>query len=53
MNGLCCLAQKVIKKKCHEHEDFVAREFGMCLEWCVDVVGDDADIAEGHSARQE
>jgi transposase len=40
--------KKFIKKKWHENEDFIAREFQMFLEWCVDVVGDDADIARGH-----
>ena len=40
--------KKFIKKKCHENEDLIAREFQMFLEWCVDVVGDDADIAESH-----
>lgn len=37
-----------IKKKWHENEDFIAREFKMYLEWCVDVVGDDEDMAESH-----
>ena len=40
--------KKFIKKKWHENEDFIAREFKMFLEWCVDVVGDDAHIAENH-----
>lgn len=39
--------KKFIKKKWHKNEDFIAREFGMFLEWCVDV-GDDAEIAESH-----
>jgi hypothetical protein len=34
--------KKFIKKKWHENEDFISREFKMFLEWCVDVVGDDA-----------
>jgi transposase len=38
--------KRFIKKKWHENEDFIAREFKMFLEWCVDVVGDDADIGE-------
>jgi hypothetical protein len=29
--------KKFIKKKWHENEDFIAREFKMYLEWCVDV----------------
>jgi hypothetical protein len=29
--------KKFIKKKWHENEDFIAREFKMFLEWCVDV----------------
>jgi transposase len=32
--------KRFIKKKWHENEDFIAREFKMFLEWCVDVVGD-------------
>jgi hypothetical protein len=40
--------KKFIKKKWHENEDFISREFKMFLEWCVDVVGDDAYIAENH-----
>jgi len=40
--------KKFIKKKWHENEDFIAREFQMFLEWCVDVVGDDERIAESH-----
>jgi hypothetical protein len=40
--------RRFIKKKWYENEDFIAREFGMFLEWCVDVVSDDADIAESH-----
>ena len=40
--------KKFIKKKWHENEDFISREFKMFLEWCVDVVGDDAHIAENH-----
>lgn len=40
--------KKFIKKKWHENEDFIAREFKMFLEWCVDVVGDDEHIAENH-----
>jgi hypothetical protein len=39
---------RVLKKfiKWHENKDFIAREFKMFLEWCVNVVGDDAHIAE-------
>jgi hypothetical protein len=40
--------KKFIKKHWHENEDFIKREFQMYLEWCVDVVGDDVDIANGH-----
>jgi transposase len=40
--------KKFIKKKWHENEDFIAREFKMYLEWCVDVVGNDVHIAENH-----
>jgi hypothetical protein len=40
--------KKFIKKKWYEKEDFIAREFKMFLELCVDVVGDDADIVENH-----
>ena len=40
--------KKFIKKKWRENEDFIAREFKMFLEWCVDVVGSDAHIAENH-----
>ncbi|KAF6783011.1 hypothetical protein CSOJ01_15943 [Colletotrichum sojae] len=40
--------KRFIKKKWCENEDFIAREFKMFLEWCVDVVGDDTDVAEGH-----
>jgi hypothetical protein len=31
--------KKFIKKKWHENEDFIAREFKMFLEWYVDMVG--------------
>jgi transposase len=40
--------KRFIKKKWYENEDFIAREFKMFLEWCVDVVGADAHIAENH-----
>jgi transposase len=40
--------KKFIKKKWYENEDFIAREFQMFLEWCVDVVGSEARIAENH-----
>jgi transposase len=40
--------KKFIKRKWHANEDFIAREFQMFLEWCVDVVGDDERIAESH-----
>jgi transposase len=40
--------KKFIKNKWHENEDFIAREFKMFLEWCVDVVGDDTQTAENH-----
>jgi transposase len=40
--------KKYIKKKWHENEDFIGREFKIFLEWRVDVVGDDADIVESH-----
>lgn len=33
------MLKKFIKKKWHENGDFIAREFQMFLEWCVDVVG--------------
>jgi hypothetical protein len=36
--------KKFIKKKWHENEDFISREFKMFLEWCVDVVGSDTHI---------
>lgn len=39
-------------KKWHENEDFIARDLKMFLEWCVDVVGDDADIAESLSSHR-
>lgn len=45
--------KKFIKKKWHENEDFIAREFQMFLEWCVDVVGDDERIAESHFSHAE
>jgi transposase len=35
-------------KKWHENEDFIIKEFKMFLEWCVNVVGSDAHIAENH-----
>ncbi|KAJ6436526.1 G protein alpha subunit [Purpureocillium lavendulum] len=40
--------KKFIKKNWHDNEDFIRREFKMFLEWCVDVVGDDEHIAQGH-----
>jgi transposase len=40
--------KKFIKKKWHENKDFISREFKMFLEWCVDVVGNDAHIVENH-----
>jgi hypothetical protein len=40
--------KKFIKKKWHENEDFILREFQMFSEWCADVVGDDERIAESH-----
>lgn len=40
--------KKFIKKKWHENEDFVDRELKIFLEWCVDVVGDNANIVESH-----
>ena len=40
--------KRFIKKKWYENEDFIRRQFGMFLEWCVDVVGDDAHIARSH-----
>jgi transposase len=40
--------KKFIKRKWHENEDFISREFKMFLEWCVDVVGDDEHIAQNH-----
>lgn len=40
--------KRFIKKKWHENEHFIAREFKMFLEWCVDVVGDDDVNAENH-----
>jgi len=40
--------KRFIKKKWHENEDFIAREFKMFIEWCVDVVGDDEHIAKNH-----
>jgi hypothetical protein len=42
------LLKKFIKKKWHENEDFIAREFKMFLEWFVDVVGNDVHIIENH-----
>jgi len=36
------------KRKWHENEDLISREFKMFLECCVDVVGDDEHIAEYH-----
>jgi hypothetical protein len=42
------MLKKFIKKKWHENEYFIAREFKMFLEWCIDVVGDDVDIAESY-----
>jgi hypothetical protein len=41
------------QEKVARNEDFIAREFKKFLEWCVDVVGDDADIAESHSRHAE
>ena len=38
--------KKFIKKKWHENEDFIIREFKMFLEWCIDVVGDNVYIIE-------
>jgi transposase len=38
--------KKFIKKKWYKNEDFIIREFKMFLEWCVNVVGNNADIAE-------
>ncbi len=40
--------KKFIKKKWHENEDFITREFKISLEWCVDVVGNNVDIIENH-----
>jgi hypothetical protein len=40
--------KKFFKKKWHENEDFISREFKMFLEWCVDVVGDDVHIVENY-----
>jgi hypothetical protein len=40
--------KKFIKKKWHENKDFMARKFKMFLEWCVNVVGDNAYIVENH-----
>lgn len=40
--------KKFIKKNWHDNEDFIRREFKMFLEWCVDVVGDDEHVAQGH-----
>lgn len=40
--------KRFIKKKWHENEDFIAREFKMFLEWCVNIVGDNAHIVENH-----
>lgn len=42
------MLKKFIRKKWHENEDFITREFRVFLEWCVDVVGDDGDVAENH-----
>lgn len=40
--------KRFIKKNWHENEDLIAREFSLFLEWCVDVVGDEANMAENH-----
>ena len=40
--------KKFIKKKWHENEDFITREFKIFLEWCIDMVGDDTHIIENH-----
>jgi hypothetical protein len=40
--------KKFIKKKWHENEDFIVREFKMFLKWCVDVVSNDVYIAKNH-----
>lgn len=40
--------KRFIKKIWHENEEFIAREFGMFSEWCVDVVSDTANTAMSH-----
>jgi len=40
--------KRFIKKKWHENEDFIVREFKMFLEWYVDIVGNDTDITESY-----
>ena len=40
--------KKFTKRKWHRNEDFIAREFKVFLEWCVDRVGADAHMAENH-----
>jgi transposase len=40
--------KRFIRKRWHKNRDFVRREFKMYLEWCVDVVGNDAKLAEAH-----
>ena len=40
--------KKFIKKKWHRNEDFITRAFPRFLEWCVDRVGADAQMAENH-----
>lgn len=40
--------KRFIKKHWYENERLIQIDFKMYLEWCVDVVGDDVDIAESH-----
>lgn len=40
--------KKFIKKKWHENEDFIIREFKIFLEWCVNVIGNNEYIAKNH-----
>jgi transposase len=40
--------KKFIRKRWHRNREFIRREFKMYLEWCVDAVGNDAQLAEAH-----
>lgn len=40
--------KKFIKRRWHENKDFISQEFKIFLKWCVDIIGDDKNIAQNH-----